>query len=80
QALTAVALGRARAAVADAPLVLDYAAGHAGLRVAGGVGAAVPRVVVVSKDAPDLASFVSAALHELDRDGGLARLRERWHL
>jgi len=80
EALAAVAQGRARAAVADAPVVLDYAAGHAGLRVVGGVGATVPRVVVVSKDAPDLASFVSAVLHELDRDGGLGRLRERWHL
>jgi polar amino acid transport system substrate-binding protein len=80
QALTSVAQGRARAAVADAPLVLDYAASHPGLRVVVGVGAPVSRVVVVSKDAPDLASFVSAALHELDRDGGLARLRERWHL
>jgi len=80
EALAAVAQGRARAAVADAPLVLDYAASHAGLRVVGGFGAPVPRVVVVSKDAPDLASAVSAAVHALDRDGGLGRLRARWHL
>ncbi|HXX38027.1 MAG TPA: transporter substrate-binding domain-containing protein [bacterium] len=80
QALDEVALGRAQAAVADAPLVFNYAAEHPGLRATGGVGAPVPFVVVVPREAHDLATFVSAALHDLDRDGGLAQLRARWHL
>ncbi len=80
QALAAVAAGRAQAAVTDAPLALDFAAIHPGLHVTGGVGERVPLVIDVPANASDLAAFVAAALHELDRDGGLATLRARWHL
>jgi len=37
-------------------------------------------VVVVRQDAPDLLAFTSAAIRELEQTGGLARLRQRWHL
>gem|GEM_PF-960431 len=80
QALAAVATGRAQAAVTDAPLALDFAAAHPGLHVTAGVGERVPFVIDVPATAPDLAAFVAAALRELDRDGGLATLRARWHL
>jgi len=80
QALAALALGRVQAAVADQPVVFAYATDHRGLRAVGGVGPAVPFVVVVPEGAPDLATFVSAAIRELGRDGGLTRLRDRWHL
>jgi len=80
QALAALALGRVQAALADQSLVFAYATDHRGLRAVGGVGPAVPFVVVVPEGAPDLAAFVSAAIRDLGRDGGLTRLRERWHL
>jgi polar amino acid transport system substrate-binding protein len=80
QALAAVTEGRARAAIADAPAATGYAADHAGLWVSGEVGAATPWVIVVPNDAKDLAEFVAAALRALERDGGLAQLRARWHL
>jgi len=79
-ALAAVAAGQVQAAVVDEPLARGYAADHQGLTVAAAGAAAVPLVAVVSESAPDLAAFVTDALRELGRNGGLGRLRERWHL
>lgn len=80
EALSAVPAGRAQAAVGDRPLVARYAQDHPGLHVATGPWAEAPLVVVVRQDAPELAAFVSAALHELTRNGGLDQLRRRWNL
>ncbi len=79
-ALSAVAAGRAHAAVGERPLVAKYAQVHPGLYVATGPWGEVPLVVVVRQDAPELAAFVSAALRELTQNGGLGQLRRRWNL
>ncbi len=80
QALAALEAGRVQAAVVDEPVARDYAADHGGLAVAGAGGATVPLVVIAPESAPDLAGFVADALQQLGQNGGLARLRERWHL
>lgn len=80
EALRAVSRGQAQAAIADLPLVVEYARTHRGLTVSTGSWAEVPLVVVVRQDAPDLLAFTSAAIHELEESGGLTRLRQRWHL
>jgi len=80
EALAAVAAGSAQAAVVDEPLARGYAADHRDLKVAAIVAGAVPLVAVVPENQPDLAGFVADALQDLDRSGGVARLRERWHL
>jgi ABC-type amino acid transport substrate-binding protein len=80
QALAAVADGRAQAAVGDRPLLLWYAQTHPHLGVTTGAWQEVPLAAAVRPDAPDLAAFVSAAIRELERNGGLAQLRRRWHL
>jgi polar amino acid transport system substrate-binding protein len=79
-ALAAVSSGQAQAAVADAPAVVEYARAHPLLRVAAGRWGGVPLVVVARADAPDLLAFTSAAIRELEQSGGLAQLRQRWHL
>jgi polar amino acid transport system substrate-binding protein len=79
-ALDAVSRGQAQAAVADAPLVVEYARSHPQLRVAAGRWGSIPLVVVTRADAPDLLAFTSAAIRELERTGGLAQLRQRWRL
>ena len=79
-ALAAVSRGEVQAAVADLPVILDYARTHRGLRVSAGPWAEVPLVVGVRPDGPDLLAFVSAAIRELEHTGGLAQLRQRWHL
>jgi ABC-type amino acid transport substrate-binding protein len=79
-ALRAVSRGQAQAAIADLPLVVEYARTHRRLTVSTGPWAEAPLVVVVREDAPDLLAFTSAAIHELEQTGGLTRLRERWHL
>jgi ABC-type amino acid transport substrate-binding protein len=80
EALGAVSRGDAQAAVADLPLVAAYARAHRRLRVTMGPWAGVPLVVVVRASAPDLLVFTSAAIQELEQRGGLAQLRQRWHL
>jgi len=80
EALRAVSRGQAQAAIADLPLVVEYARTHRRLTVSTGPWAEAPLVVVVREDAPDLLAFTSAAIHELEQTGGLTRLRERWHL
>jgi polar amino acid transport system substrate-binding protein len=80
EALGAVAAGRAQAAVADRPLVVAYARAHPNFQVTAVSGQEVPLVVVVGPDAPDLVAFVSIALRDLTRSGGLAQLRKRWDL
>jgi polar amino acid transport system substrate-binding protein len=79
-ALVAVSRGDAQAAVADLPLVAEYARTHRHLRVSTGPWTGAPLVVVVRGDAPDLLAFTSAAIQELQQRGGLAQLRQRWHL
>ncbi len=79
-ALSAVADGRAQAAVGDRPLLLGFAQAHPHLGVTAGSWQEVPLAAAVRPDAPDLAAFVSAALRELLQDGGLDQLRRRWHL
>jgi len=39
-----------------------------------------PDWLIAPESAPDLAGFVADALQQLGQTGGLARLRERWHL
>jgi ABC-type amino acid transport substrate-binding protein len=80
EALGAVARGTVQAAVADLPLVAEYARTHPRLRMSTGSWADVPLVVVVRPNAPDLLAFTSAAIQELDQRGGLAQLRRRWQL
>ncbi len=80
QALAAVADGRAEAAVGDRAVLLWYAHTHSGLGVTADASPGTPLVAVARADAPDLAAFVSAAIRELDRSGGLAQLRRRWRL
>ncbi|OLD36197.1 MAG: hypothetical protein AUI83_26570 [Armatimonadetes bacterium 13_1_40CM_3_65_7] len=80
EALGAVSRGQAQAAIADLPLVVEYARTHRRLAVSTGGWVEVPLVVVVRQDAPDLLAFTSAAIRELEQSGGLARLRQRWHL
>lgn len=80
EALGAVARGDVQAAVADLPLVAEYARTHPHLTMSTGAWAEVPLVVVVRPDAPDLLAFTSAAIRELEQRGGLAQLRRRWHL
>jgi polar amino acid transport system substrate-binding protein len=80
EALAAVADGRMQAAVGDRPLLLWYAQAHPHLGITAGPQRAVPLAAGVRPDAPDLAAFVSAAIHELERNGGLAQIRRRWHL
>ncbi len=80
EAMGAVSRGDAQAAVADLPLATEYARTHRRLRVSTGPWAGVPLVVVVRADAPDLLAFTSAAIQELEQRGGLAQLRQRWHL
>ena len=80
QALSAVASGRARAAIGDRPFVARFAKAHPDFRVTPVTGHEVPLVIVVRSDAPDLAEFVSIALHELEKNGGLGHLRTRWDL
>lgn len=79
-ALAAVAAGRAQAAVGDRPLVLDFAQTHPHLGVTDGPWQGAPLVAAARPDAPDLAAFVSAAIRQLQQDGGLDQLRRRWHL
>lgn len=80
-ALHAVSRGNAQAAVADLPLVLEYARTHRRLQVTPGRWSETPLVVVVARpDAADLLAFISVAIRELERTGGLAQLRQRWHL
>ena len=79
-ALDAVSRGHAEAAVADTPMVVEYARTHPQLRVAAGRWGSIPLVVVARADAPDLLTFTSAAIRELEQTGGLAQLRQRWHL
>lgn len=79
-ALAAVSRGEVQAAVADLPVILDYARTHRGLKVSAGPWAEVPLVVGVRPDGPDLLAFISAAIRELEHTGGLAQLRQRWHL
>jgi polar amino acid transport system substrate-binding protein len=80
QALSAVASGRVQAAIGDRPSVVRFAKTHADLRVTPVAGYEVPLVIVVRSEAPDLAEFVSQALHELETNGGLGQLRKRWDL
>ncbi len=80
QALAAVADGRAQAAVADQPVVLAFVQSHPHLGATSGPWATAPLVAVARPDAPDLATFVSAAIQTLQRNGGLEQLRRRWHL
>jgi polar amino acid transport system substrate-binding protein len=80
EALRAVSRGQAQAALADLPLVVDYARTHRGLSASTGGWDDSPLVVVVRADAPDLLAFTSAAIRELEETGGLTRLRQRWHL
>jgi len=80
EALTAVARGTVQAAVADLPLVAEYARTHPRLRMSTGAWGDVPLVVVVRPNAPDLLAFTSAAIQELEQRGGLAQLRRRWQL
>ncbi|TMI87206.1 MAG: amino acid ABC transporter substrate-binding protein [Bacillati bacterium ANGP1] len=79
-ALAAVSRGEVQGAVADLPVILDYARTHRGLTVMAGPWAEAPLVVGVRPDGPDLLVFVSAAIRELEHTGGLAQLRQRWHL
>jgi len=88
QSLTAVAQGRADAAIVEAPEALDFAAGDpasgaasgARLRTTPAGGPAVPLVLVVRPGADDLAAYVSAVIQDLRAQGGLDQLRRRWHL
>ena len=80
EALAVVSRGEAQAAVADLPLVAEYARTHRHLTVSTGPWAPTPLVVQVRDDAPDLLAFTSAAIRELKQNGGLAQLRQRWHL
>lgn len=80
QALWAVVDGRAQAAVGDRPVLLGFSQVHPHLGVTSGRSQEVPLVAVARPDAPDLAAFVSAAIRELQRNGGLELLRRRWHL
>lgn len=79
-ALDAVSRGQAQAAVADAPMVMEYARNHPQLHVAAGRWGSIPLVVVARADAPDLLEFTSAAIRELEQTGGLAQLQQRWRL
>jgi len=78
--LGAVTSGAAQVAVADLPMVAEYARTHPRLRVSEVAWPASPLVVVVRADAPDLLTFISAAIHELERQHGLDQLRRRWRL
>jgi ABC-type amino acid transport substrate-binding protein len=80
QALSALVSGQAQATVVDDPLARGNAATHPGLVVTGIAETSVPLVAVVPQNESDLAGFVSDALKSLGQSGGLARLRERWHL
>lgn len=80
EAMGAVLRGDVQAAVADLPLVAEYARAHRHLRVSTGPWPEVPLVVVVRAGAPDLLAFTSSAIQELEQRGGLAQLRQRWHL
>ncbi len=80
QALSAVASGRVQAAIGDRPIAVRFAKAHSDLRVSPVTGHEVPLVIVVRPEAPDLAEFVSIALHELEKNGGLGQLRKRWDL
>jgi len=79
-ALSAVADGRAQAAVGDGPLLLDFAQTHPHLGVTAGPWRETPFVAVARPGAPDLAAFVSASIRDLRRSGGLDQLLRRWHL
>lgn len=79
-AMGAVSRGDAQAAVADLPLVTEYARTHRHLRVSTGRWGEVPLVVVARAGASDLVAFTSAAIRELEQRGGLDRLRQRWHM
>ncbi len=78
--LAAVTRGAAQAAVGDLPVVAEYARTHPHLRVSTPSWPGSPLVVVVRADAPDLLTFTSAAIHELERQHGLDQLRQRWRL
>jgi ABC-type amino acid transport substrate-binding protein len=76
----AVTRGAAQAAVGDLPVVTEYARTHPHLRVSAASWPAASLVVVVRADAPDLLTFTSAAIRELERQHGLDQLRQRWRL
>ena len=78
--LAAVTRGAAQAAVADLPVVTEYARRHTNLRVSTASWPPSAFVVVVRPDAPDLLAFISAAIRELERQHGLDQLRQRWRL
>lgn len=78
--LGAVARGAAQGAVADLPVVTEYARTHPRLRASPFSWPAAPLVVVVRADAPDLRTFTSEAIGELERRHGLDQLRQRWRL
>lgn len=75
----AVTRGAAQAAVGDLPVVTEYARTHH-LRVSAASWPAASLVAVVRADAPDLLTFTSAAIRELERQHGLEQLRQRWRL
>lgn len=78
--LEAVTRGAAQAAVADLPVITEYARTHSHLRVSTVSWPAASLVIVVRDNAPDLLEFTSAAIHELERQHGLDQLRQRWRL
>lgn len=78
--LDAVTRGAVQAAVADLPLITEYARTHAHLRVSTVSWPAASLVIVVRDNAPDLLEFTSAAIHELERQHGLDQLRQRWRM
>jgi polar amino acid transport system substrate-binding protein len=76
-ALDALAAGEVDAAVVDAiSLLMHPAAGE--LVAVGEPLVSDPYVVVVAADAPDLLEAVNDALRELERDGRLEGLRQKW--
>lgn len=80
EAAALVDRGAADAAVSDVPPLVAYAAAHPRLGVTDLPGPKEPLTVAARPDEPDVAAFVTSALRELRRSGGLDQLRRRWGL
>ncbi len=80
EAARLVERGDADVAVGDDYALASYATAHPHVGVTDLGGAVVPLSVVSRPDAPDVAAFVTRALRELRRSGGLDQLRRRWGL
>jgi ABC-type amino acid transport substrate-binding protein len=80
EALAMAGNGRVDAAIAGGPEALGFVSGRARLRTTQAGGPTTSFVFVARPGAADLAGYVSAVIAELRSNGGLDRLRRRWHL